>query len=186
MLKTEKETYIKFWKEFGVIIKAGIYEDFGMYKDTLKNLLIFNSTHGDEMTTLKEYVERMPEDQKYIYYVAGENIASLEKMPQLEGIKEKGWEVLYFTDKVDEFAIKSLMNFDGKEFKSIHEANEELSSEDDKKMLEEVEKENKDLFDKIKEALGDKVSKVRPTNRLKSSAVCLVSGKDGVSFEMEN
>ena len=185
MLKNDRETYNKFWKEFGINIKAGIYEGFGVHKDNLQNLLIFNSTHSDEMTTLKEYVERMPEDQKFIYYVAGDNIKNLEKMPQLESIKEKGWEVLYFTDKVDEFAIKSLVSFDEKKFKSIHEANEELASEDDKKMLEEIEKNNEDLFTKIKEVLGNKVSKVRPTTKLKSSAVCLSSGGNGVSFEME-
>lgn len=185
MLKTDREKYIKFWNEFGVNIKGGIYEDFGRHKDTLKNLLIFNTTKDENMTTLMEYKERMPEDQKYIYYVSGDNIKSLEKMPQLEGIKAKGWEVLYFTDKIDEFAIKSLGSFEDIPFKSIHEANEELSSDDDKKMLDEVAKDNSDLFTKIKEALGDKISKVRPTTRLKSSAVCLVSGTDGISFEME-
>jgi molecular chaperone HtpG len=185
MLKTDRDEYIKFWSEFGINIKGGIYEDFGRHKDTLKNLLIFNTTKNENMTTLEEYKDRMPEDQKHIYYVSGDSIKSLEKMPQLEGIKEKGWEVLYFTDKIDEFAIKSLGSFEDITFKSIHEANEELSSDDDKKMLDEVEKDNSDLFSKIKEALGDKVSKVRPTTRLKSSAVCLVSGTDGISFEME-
>ncbi len=185
MLKTDRDGYIKFWNEFGVNIKGGIYEDFGRHKDTLKNLLIFNTTKDENMTTLMEYKERMPEDQKHIYYVSGDNIKSLEKMPQLEGIKAKGWEVLYFTDKIDEFAIKSLGSFEDITFKSIHEANEELSSDDDKKMLDEVAKDNSDLFTKIKEALGDKISKVRPTTRLKSSAVCLVSGTDGISFEME-
>ncbi|MCS5421115.1 MULTISPECIES: molecular chaperone HtpG [Psychrilyobacter] len=185
MLESDRDEYIKFWNEFGINIKGGIYEEFGRYKDTLKNLLIFNTTKDDNMTTLMEYKDRMPEDQKHIYYVSGDNIKSLEKMPQLEGIKAKGWEVLYFTDKIDEFAIKSLGSFENLTFKSIHEANEELSSEDDKKMLDEVEKDNSDLFTKIKEALGDKVSKVRPTTRLKSSAVCLVSGTDGISFEME-
>ncbi len=185
MLKTDRDEYIKFWNEFGINIKGGIYENFGRYKDALKNLLIFNSTKDENMTTLMEYKDRMPEDQKHIYYVSGDNIKSLEKMPQLEGIKEKGWEVLFFTDKIDEFAIKSLESFENITFKSIHEANEELSSEDDKKMLDEVEKDNSDLFTKIKEALGDKISKVRPTTRLKSSAVCLVSGTGGISFEME-
>jgi len=185
MLKTDRDEYIKFWNEFGINIKGGIYENFGRYKDSLKNLLIFNSTKDENMTTLMEYKDRMPEDQKHIYYVSGDNIKNLEKMPQLEGIKEKGWEVLFFTDKIDEFAIKSLESFENITFKSIHEANEELSSEDDKKMLDEVEKDNSDLFTKIKEALGDKVSKVRPTTRLKSSAVCLVSGTGGISFEME-
>ncbi|MGB6128754.1 MAG: molecular chaperone HtpG [Psychrilyobacter sp.] len=185
MLKTDRDEYLKFWKEFGINIKGGIYENFGRHKDTLKNLLIFNTTKDKDMTTLAEYKERMLEDQKHIYYVSGDNIKSLEKMPQLEGIKEKGWEVLYFIDKIDEFAIKSLGSFEDITFKSIHEANEELSSDDDKKMLDEVEKDNSDLFTKIKEALGDKISKVRPTTRLKSSAVCLVSGTNGVSFEME-
>ena len=185
MLKTDRETYNKFWKEFGINIKGGIYEEFGLHKDKLKDLVIFSTTFSDEMTTLKEYVERMPEEQKNIYYVAGESIESLSKMPQLEGIKEKGWEVLYFTDKIDEFAIKALGEYSEKTFKSIHEAGEELTSTDDKKILDEVEKDNKDLFEKIKEILGSKVSDVKPTTRLKSSAVCLTSGSNGISFEME-
>jgi len=185
MLKTDRETYNKFWKEFGINIKGGIYEEFGLHKDKLKDLLIFSTTFSDEMTTLKEYVERMPEDQKNIYYVAGDSIDALSKMPQLEGIKEKGWEVLYFTDKIDEFAIKSLGEYNEKSFKSIHEASDELTSTDDKKALDEVEKDNKDLFAKIKEVLGDKVTDVKPTTRLKSSAVCLTSGSNGISFEME-
>ncbi len=185
MLKSDRKNYEKFWKEFGVNIKGGIYENFGAHKDTLKDLLIFNSTSGDDMITLKEYVEKMPEDQKHIYYVAGESIKNLEKMPQLEGIKEKGWQVLYFVDKIDEFAIKTLVSYEDKTFKSIYEADEELSSDDDKKMIEEIEKDNSDLFLKLKEALKDKVTDVKPTTRLKSSAVCLVNGSNGISFEME-
>jgi len=184
LLKTDREKYINFWKEFGNNIKGGIYESYGTHKDKLKNLLIFKSTTEDKYVTLKEYVERMSEEQSSIYYVAGDSIESLKKMPQLEAITEKGWEVLYFTDPVDEFAIKMLMEFDGKKFKSVHEASDDLVSDDDKKLVEEIEKDNKSLFDKIKESLGDKVSGVKASTRLKSSAVCLTSG-EGISFEME-
>lgn len=185
MLKKDRENYEKFWKEFGSDIKFGVYNNFGMYKDSLKNLLIFSSTFSDKLTTLKEYVERMKEDQKYIYFVSGDDKKTLEKMPQMEAIKDKGYEVLFFTDKVDEFAIQVLAEFEGKKFKSVNQGNLELEeNEDDKKFLEEKAKDNKDMLEKIKESLSGKVSDVRLTSRLKSSAVCLVSG-EGISFEME-
>jgi molecular chaperone HtpG len=186
LMNDDRETYSKFFKEFGVIIKAGIYENFGLHKDTLKNLLAFYSTHSDKMTSLEEYASRMPEDQKYIYYVAGENKESSSKLPQMEVLKDKGFEVLFFTDRVDEFAIKTLVEFDGKEFKSVTEEDIDLGeNETDKKLLEEKEEENKDLLEKIKEHLGNKISSVRLSKRLKTSAVCLVSGEAGISFEME-
>ena len=186
LMKDDRETYSKFFKEFGVIIKAGIYENFGLHKDTLKNLLAFHSTHSDKMTSLEEYASRMPEDQKYIYYVAGENKESSSKLPQMEVLKDKGFEVLFFTDRVDEFAIKTLVEFDGKEFKSVTEEDIDLGeNETDKMLLEEKQEENKDLLEKIKEHLGDKISSVRLSKRLKTSAVCLVSGEAGISFEME-
>ena len=138
------------------------------------------------MTSLEEYASRMPEDQKYIYYVAGENKESSSKLPQMEVLKDKGFEVLFFTDRVDEFAIKTLVEFDGKEFKSVTEEDIDLGeNETDKKLLEEKEEENKDLLEKIKEHLGNKISSVRLSKRLKTSAVCLVSGEAGISFEME-
>ena len=127
----------------------------------------------------------MSEDQKEIYYVSGEDLDSLKKMPQMEAVKEKGYEVLFLNERVDEFAIRTLMEFDGKPFKSVTESNLGLEDETEKKMLEESEGENKDLLDEIQKVLKDKISKVKLTNRLKSSAVCLVSGENGISFEME-
>ena len=185
MLKTERDEYGKFWKEFGVNIKAGIYEGYGMNKDSLKNLLMFYSTHGEEPVTLKEYVERMSEDQKEIYYLAGEDIQSLKRMPQLESIREKGWEVLLLNERVDEFAIKTLASFEEKNFKSITEVNLDLETDVEKKLLEDTEEANKDLIEGIRESLKDKITDVKLTNRLKSSAVCLVSGENGITFEME-
>ena len=186
MMKNDRAEYCKFFKEFGVIIKAGIYENFGLYKDTLKNLLVFQSTHSEEMCSLKEYVSKMPEDQKYIYYVSGENKESSSRLPQMEMLKDKGFEVLFFTDKVDEFAIKTLVEFEGKEFKAITEEDIDLGEDEaQKKILEEKESENKDLLEKIKTYLGEKVTSVKLSKRLKSSAVCLVSGEAGISFEME-
>jgi molecular chaperone HtpG len=185
LLKDNRDKYIEFFKEFGRDIKFGIYNSFGVNKDTLKDLLIFESSYSDKPTTLKEYVERMKEEQKHIYFVSGENRAQLEKLPQMEAIKDKGYEVLFFTDKIDEFAIQVLMEYEGKSFKSINQGDLDLEeNSDDKKALEEKEKENKELLEKIQKELEGKVSKVRLTNRLKSSPVCLVSG-DGVSFEME-
>jgi molecular chaperone HtpG len=185
LLKNDREKYELFWDAFGMDIKAGIYSEYGLYRDTLKNLLIFHSTFSDDKTTLSEYVARMSEDQKEIYYVSGEDLDSLKKMPQMEAVKEKGYEVLFLNERVDEFAIRTLMEFDGKPFKSVTESNLGLEDETEKKMLEESEGENKDLLDEIQKVLKDKISKVKLTNRLKSSAVCLVSGENGISFEME-
>ncbi|WP_319370402.1 molecular chaperone HtpG [uncultured Ilyobacter sp.] len=185
LLKDDRKKYELFWDAFGMDIKAGIYSEYGLYKDSLKNLLIFHSTFSDDKTTLSEYAERMTEDQKEIYYVSGEDLESLKKMPQMEAVKEKGYEVLFLNERVDEFAIRTLMEFDGKPFKSVTESNLDLEDEMEKKMLEEREGENKELLDEIQKALKDKISKVKLTTRLKSSAVCLVSGENGISFEME-
>ncbi|GLI56976.1 chaperone protein HtpG [Propionigenium maris DSM 9537] len=185
MLKTDRETYEKFWKEFGVNIKAGIYESYGVNKENLKNLLIFPSTMEEGMVTLKEYVDRMPEEQKDIYYLAGEDIESLKRMPQLEAIKDKGFEVLLLNERVDEFAVKTLDSYEEKQFKSITEVNLDLETEEEKKELEDAKEANRDLLEEIKDSLGERITDVRLTNRLKSSAVCLVSGENGISFEME-
>lgn len=185
LLKNDRKKYELFWNAFGMDIKAGIYSEYGLYKDTLKNLLIFHSTFSDDKTTLSEYVSRMTEDQKEIYYVSGEDLESLKKMPQMEAVKEKGYEVLFLNERVDEFAIRTLMEYDGKAFKSVTESNLDLEDEMEKKILEESEGENKNLLEDIQNALKDKISKVKLTNRLKSSAVCLVSGDNGISFEME-
>lgn len=185
-LKNERETYKEFFKEFGSNIKYGIYDGFGAKKDLLKNLLIFETSANEDMTTLKEYVDRMGALQEDIYFVSGENREQLLKLPQMEAVLEKGYEVLLFTDKVDEFAIQVLAEYEGKKFKSINQGDFNLDENNEvaKKEIENKEKDNKDLIDKIQKSLEGKVSKVKLTSRLKSSAVCLVSG-EGISFEME-
>lgn len=185
MLKNEREKYMEFFKNFGHDIKYGIYNEFGAKKDLLKDLLVFETSFNDEKTTLKEYVERMKEDQKEIYFVSGEDKNKLKKLPQMEALKEKGFEVLFFLDKIDEFMLQALRDYDGKTFKSINQGDLNLNNnDDDKKLIEELEKNNKELLEAIKETLKTQVKDVKLTNRLKSSPVCLVSG-EGVSFEME-
>jgi len=185
LMKNEREKYEEFFTNFGNDIKFGVYDSFGAKKDLLKDLLIFNSSFSDKRTSLKEYVERMKEDQKYIYFVSGDDKERLKKLPQMESLRDKGYEVLFFLDKIDEFAIQVLREFEGKEFKAINQGDlDKEASSDDKKLLEEKANENKDLIGKLKESLKTKVADVRLTSRLKSSAVCLVSG-EGVSFEME-
>lgn len=185
LMKNEREKYEEFFTNFGNDIKFGVYDSFGAKKDLLKDLLIFNSSFSDKRTSLKEYVERMKEEQKYIYFVSGDDKERLKKLPQMESLKDKGYEVLFFLDKIDEFAIQVLREFEGKEFKAINQGDlDKEANSDDKKLLEEKANENKDLIGKLKESLKTKVADVRLTSRLKSSAVCLVSG-EGVSFEME-
>lgn len=185
MLKNDREKYMEFFKNFGQDIKYGIYNEFGAKKDLLKDLLVFETSFNDEKTTLKEYVERMKEDQKEIYFVSGEDKNKLKKLPQMEALKEKGFEVLFFLDKIDEFMLQALRDYDGKTFKSINQGDLNLNNnDDDKKLIEELEKNNKELLEAIKETLKTQVKDVKLTNRLKSSPVCLVSG-EGVSFEME-
>lgn len=185
LLKNDRDKYEEFFGTFGNDIKYGVYDQYGAKKDFLKDLLIFDSSFSDKKTTLKEYVERMKEDQKYIYFVSGEDKEKLKNLPQMESLRDKGYEVLFFLDKIDEFAIQVLREYEGKEFKAINQGDldKEINS-DDKKLLDEKTEENKDLIGELKEILKEKVADVRLTSRLKSSAVCLVSG-EGVSFEME-
>ncbi len=185
LLKNDRDKYEEFFGAFGNDIKYGVYDQYGAKKDFLKDLLIFDNSFSDKKTTLKEYVERMKEDQKYIYFVSGEDKEKLKNLPQMESLRDKGYEVLFFLDKIDEFAIQVLREYEGKEFKAINQGDldKEINS-DDKKLLDEKTEENKDLIGELKEILKEKVADVRLTSRLKSSAVCLVSG-EGVSFEME-
>ncbi|MFR5266580.1 molecular chaperone HtpG [Clostridium sp.] len=182
MLKNDREKYEKFFDSFGRQLKYGIYDDFGAHKDELKDLVMFYSSKEKKMVTLDEYVSRMAEDQKYIYYASGETRERIEKMPQTEMVLDKGYEILYFTEDIDEFAIKILMNYKEKEFKSVSSG--DLGIESDKKEEEKVTEENKDLFASLKEALSGKVKDVKASNRLKNSPVCLASGGD-ISIEME-
>ena len=181
MLKNDREAYEKFYKSFGRQLKYGIYDDFGINKDDLKDLIMFYSSKEKKMVTLNEYVERMAEDQKYIYYAVGESNERIEKMPQTEMLLDKGYEILYFTEDIDEFSIKVLMNYKEKEFKSVSSGDLGIESKEEN---EKENEENKDLFSMKKEALGDKVTEVRASNRLKNYPVCL-SSEGELSIEME-
>ena len=181
MMKNDRESYEKFYKSFGRQLKYGVYDDFGMNKDELKDLLMFYSSKEKKMVSLSEYVERTAEDQKYIYYAVGESNERIEKMPQTEMVLDKGYEILYFTEDVDEFAIKMLMNYKEKEFKSVSSGDLGIESEEENKKENE---ENKGIFESMKEALGEKISAVKASSRLKNYPVCL-SSEGEVSIEME-
>lgn len=181
MMKNDRESYEKFYKSFGRQLKYGVYDDFGMNKDELKDLLMFYSSKEKKMVSLAEYVKRMAEDQKYIYYAVGESNERIEKMPQTEMVLDKGYEILYFTEDVDEFAIKMLMNYKEKEFKSVSSGDLGIESEEENKKENE---ENKGIFEAMKDALGEKISAVKASSRLKNYPVCL-SSEGEVSIEME-
>lgn len=184
ILKKDREKYIEFWKEFGRSIKAGVQDMFGMNKEKLQDLLIFISSHDDKYTTLKEYVDRMG-DNKEILYVPAESIDAAKYLPKMEKLKEQGREVLILTDKIDEFTLMAMRDYSGKEFKSINSSDFKFS--DDKEKEEEVKKiadENKELIEKAKEFLKDKVSEVELSNNIGNSASSLLA-KGGLSLEME-
>lgn len=180
MLRDEREDYEKFFESFGRQIKFGVYDQFGAAKDELKDLLLFHSSNEKKLVTLNEYVARMKDDQKYIYYATGESIHRIDLLPQAERLKEEGFEILYFTEEIDEFAIKMLQSYDDKEFKSI--ASGDLGLDDAE--ANSLNDDNKDLFAFMKQELGDRVKEVRASTRLKSHPVCLTVAGD-VSIEME-
>ena len=185
MLKTDREKYISFFKNFGLQLKYGLYDSFGANKETLKDLLMFYSSTEKALVTLSEYVSRMKHEQKYIYYASGETVEQIDRLPQTELLKEKGYEILYLTDSIDEFALQVMREFDEKQFKSV--SGEDLDIEESKEEKEAAEKqaeESKDLLQFMKESLGGKVSEVKLSHRLKSHPVCLTS-KGGLSIEME-
>ena len=184
MLAKEREEYETFYKTFGLQLKYGLYSEYGANKDKLQDLILFTSSHEDKYVTLKEYVERMKEGQDSIYYATGESIELIKKLPQMERLNDKGYEVLYFIDNVDEFAIKMLNTYMEKPFKSINQGELDLDSEEEKQTKEDIKKENSTLLEKLKEALGDKVKDVTISSRLTTHPVCLISD-EGVSFEME-
>lgn len=184
LLKNHRDKYIQFFNEFGRQLKFGVYNDFGMNKETLQDLLLFYSSKEKELVTLEEYVDRMLEEQKYIYYAAGESIDRIDKLPQAELVKDKGYEILYLTDDIDEFAIKMLMNYKDKEFKSISSGDLGIENDEKEKENEKEIEENKDLFQKMQEILKDKVADIKPSKRLKNHPVCL-SAKGELSIEME-
>ena len=185
MLKTDREKYISFFKNFGLQLKYGLYDSFGANKETLKDLLMFYSSTEKALVTLSEYVSRMKHEQKYIYYASGETVEQIDRLPQTELLKEKGYEILYLTDSIDEFALQVMREFDEKQFKSV--SGEDLDIEESKEEKEAAEKqaeESKDLLEFMKESLDGKVSEVKLSHRLKSHPVCLTS-KGGLSIEME-
>ena len=185
MLGKDREKYEKFWEAFGLQIKFGLYDNYGSAKETLKDLVLYHSSSEKKLVTFGEYISRMPEDQKYIYYASGESIDKIDKMPQTELLKDKGYEILYGADPVDEFALKMMREYEGKEFKSVSDGDLGLEeSEEDKKKADKKAEKYADLLGEIKKALGDKVSEVRLSKRLKSHPVVLVS-EGGLSLEME-
>lgn len=180
MLSDDRENYEKFFQSFGRTLKYGLYSEWGANKEMLQDLIMFISSDEKKLVTLDEYVDRMKEDQKYIYYAAGESVDKLAKLPQAELISDKGYEILYFTDEIDEFAIKVLQNFKDKEFKNISSADLDVKTDDEAPDKEK----NKDLFGFMKESLGGKVKEVRVSKRLKTHPVCLAADGE-VSIEME-
>ena len=185
MQKNEREEYVKFFEAFGRTLKFGLYSEYGMNKDILEDLIMFYSSTEKELVTLKEYVERMEDDQKYIYYATGETADKIAKLPQLEVFADKGYEVLFFTDEVDEFAIKMLGAYDEKEFKSISSGDLDLEAKDDESQEDSPESdENKELFDFIAESLGGKIKSAKASKKLRTHPVCL-SSEGELSIEME-
>lgn len=185
ILKNDREGYERFYNSFGQQLKFGVYSDFGQHKEELQDLVLFYSSKEKKLVTLEEYVERMPEEQKYIYYAQGDTVDRIDKLPQTELVKDKGYEILYFTDEIDEFAIRMLMSYKEKEFKSVSSG--DLGIEPDEKEKEEEKeaaKEHEELFTKMKEILAGKVKDVRASKRLKSHPVVLTADGD-ISIEME-
>lgn len=184
ILKNEREKYEEFYKAFGRQLKYGLYSDFGSNKEVLQDLIMFYSSREKKMITLAEYVSRMPEEQKYIYYASGDSYERIEKLPQTEVIIEKGYEILYFTDDVDEFAIKMLMSYKDKEFKSVSSSDLGIETEENKESSAADDKDNKELFEHMKNILSEKVKDVRASKRLKNHPVCLANEGE-LTIEME-
>jgi len=184
MLENERENYEKFFKAFGLQLKFGIYNQFGIHKDVLQDLMIFYSSKEKKMVTLKEYVERMQEGQDKIYYASGESNDKIDLLPQVEKVKDKGYEILYLTEYADEFVIQTLMEYDGKKFMNVCADNLDLDTEEEKESIKKENESNKDLLTSMKEVLSDKVTDVKFTNRLKNHPVCLTT-EGPVSMEME-
>lgn len=184
LLKDEREKYEQFYKSFGRQLKYGVYSDYGVNKEDLQDLLLFYSSTEKKLVSLDEYVSRMPEDQKYIYYASGESHARIEKLPQTELVSDKGYEILYFTDEIDEFAIKMLMKYKDKEFRSVSSGDLGIDADGSDNQTEAEEADNKELFDYMASLLADKVKKVKASKRLKTHPVCL-STEGEVTIEME-
>lgn len=184
MLNNDREEYEKFWANFGLQIKFGVYNNYGMDKEKLQDLLLFYSSKQQKLITLDEYINHMEEGQEHIYFMSGDSVEKIDKLPQCALVKEKGYEILYLTDNVDEFVMQTLGTYKEKKFKNISQGDLDLASEEEKKELEAKAEENKELLESIKEALGDQVKEVKISSRLVNDPVCL-STEEGLSFEME-
>lgn len=184
LLKDNREDYIKFYETFGVQLKYGVYSDYGAHKETLQDLIMFHSSSENKLVTLSEYVDRMKEDQKTIYYACGETVDKIDMLPQSEAVKGKGYEILYLTDDVDEFALQMLVQYKEKTFTNICAGNLDLDNEDEKEAINKENEETKELRDFLKESIGDSVSEVRFTTKLQKHPVCLTS-EGMLSLEME-
>ncbi len=184
MLKNEREKYEEFWKAFGLQMKYGIYSDFGMNKDKLQDLLLFTSSNENKLVTLDEYVTAMREDQKYIYYATGESTARISQLPQTELVRDNGFEILYLTDNIDEFAVRSIGKYKDKEFRSVSSDDLGLESPEKKEELKAKEEEASGMLEDLAKALDGKVTKVVLSQRLKTHPVCLTSEGE-ISLEME-
>jgi molecular chaperone HtpG len=184
MLQNNRDTYVEFYDAYKNTLKYGIYDQFGLNKEKLQDLIMFKTSISDEYITLKEYLDRKKDDQKTIYYAAGKSKAHIMNLPQMDVMKEKNIEVLLFTDEIDEFMIQMMQNYQETPFKSIQQGEADFIDDSKKKDLKAKEKEHKDILKAIKEALKDKVKDVKLSARLKDSPVCMVSG-EGLSLEME-
>ena len=184
MRDKDREEYEKFFENFGTQLKFGVYNEYGIHKDELKDLLLFYSSKEKKLITLKEYIDNIGKDQKKIYYAAGETIEKIDMLPQMDSYKEKDIDVLYLTEYVDEFTIQAINKYEDYEFANISKEDTDLSSEEDKKELEKENKDNKKLLEVIKDSLEDSITEVRFTNKLKNHPVCLTS-KGDISSNME-
>lgn len=183
MLRDEREKYDEFFREFGLAIKYGVYSDFGMNKEFLKELVMFHSADKNKLITLREYADSMKEGQKDIYYAAGDSLAHIMHLPQTELIRDKGYDILCMTDNVDEFAVRIMDSYDEKRFKSASDPDLDLATDEEKKQAEERTAESRELLDRLKAKLGGKVAEVKLSARLKTSLAC-ITGEDGLSVEM--
>ena len=184
LLESERDNYIKFWKEFGINIKYGVYDNFGLNKDLLQDLILFETVNEDQYVTLNEYVEKMPKDQKEIYFGSANSKSAIKASPQMDRLKAKGYDVLVLTDEIDEFMLSIMNEYKKFKFKSINQGDLDLIDESEKENIKKQETENKDLLERLKESLKGQVDDVKLSTRLTDSPVCLVSG-EGMSFEME-
>ncbi len=184
MLENDREKYETFYKSFGLTLKYGVYSGYGANKDVLQDLLLYHSSSEKKLVTLAEYKERMKEDQKYIYYACGESAEKIDRLPQTETLRDRGYEILYCTDDVDEFALRMMRDFDGKEFRSVSDKDLGIEDTAENESVKEKAEENKELLRLLKDDLDGKVKDVRLSTRLKSHPVCL-SADGGVSIEME-